>query len=292
MPNVVCDILRQAAKLNLSDTNRRGSTVGFGDDLEVIVAGDLHGNRSALNKIISYASLDKSPSRRLILQEIIHGPEDPRCGHDRSIELLIRAARLKVAQGEKLVILLGNHDVAQVTGSEISKQGRGACKAFAGGVNFCFTDDAREVLDAVGEFCLSLPLVVRCPNGALITHSLPSPHRMDQVDLDILERQYRNEDMVRGGTVYEWTWGRDQTEEQTDELARKLGVEFFILGHRHTPDGYEILTSRAVTIASDHQRGCVVHFNSSEPLTSDNIAEHITPIIALGKASQDHGRNG
>ncbi len=275
------EIIHQAAQLNRTDPARRGSTIHLEGELEIIVVGDIHGNRSSLWKVLSTADLEHNPQRRLILQEIIHGPPDPRTGCDRSVEVLLRAAREKVQHPQQVIFILGNHDVAQVTGNEVFKDGCGACKSFCEGVNYCFKDDAPEVLEAINEFCLSLPLVVRCPNKVLISHTLPSPDRMEIAGVDILDREYTDEDLRRGGAVYEWTWGRDPSEEQIEALGRELGVEFFVLAHRAVPQGYEILTPRAVTLGSDDNRGCVLRFNTDTVLTGENILEHITPIIAL-----------
>lgn len=290
MSSAAADILRNTARLNLEDPHRRGNVVELGPGLEVVVAGDIHGNRAGLAKAIGYADLDRSEGRRLILQEVIHASPDQRTGYDRSIEVLLRVGRLKIAQGEKLIFLLGNHDLGQATGKEVTKEGRGSVRLFEEGLEAAFGDEAPEVLDAVREFCLSLPLAVRCSNGVLITHSLPSPEQMDHIDLEILERTYTPEDMERGGSVYEWTWGRSHTDAQTDALAERMGVEFFILGHRHVESGWELTTSRAVSIATDHDHGCVVHFDTDTPLTGKNISEHVKPLVSLTRAPQDRTR--
>jgi len=288
VPNAAADIFRQAARLNEQDPRRRGNVVHLDDELDIIVAGDIHGNRGALAKIITYADLSRSPDRRLILQEILHGVPDDRTGHDRSVEVLLRAARLKIAHEENVIFLMGNHDLAQITGSEISKQGHGACKYFDEGVRFCFRQDAEEVMEAVGQFCRSAPLMVRCPNGVAIAHSLPSPNRIEMEGpaiLEILDRPYAETDFRRGGAAYEWTWGRDHTDEQTDALARQLRLSFFILGHRHVDMGWEVVTSRSIAIASDHEHGCIVHFDTNSVLTADNITQYVWPIARLSTSA-------
>jgi len=275
--------LRQAAKLNLTDPRRKGNVVYLDDvELEFIVAGDIHGQRQLLAKTIDYASLGSATKRVLLLQELIHGPMDPVSGHDRSIELLLRAARLKVSAGQKLVFVMGNHELAQLTGNEITKQGRGVCKSFAAGVRFCFAQDAEEVLEAMSEFTMSMPLAVRCANGVMLSHSLPDSRRMATAGLEILDRPYQQEDLIRGGPVYEWTWGRTQDDQQTDKLADQLGVNFFVLGHRRIDQGWEMVTTRAVALASDHEHGCLLRFRLSDELNSENIASHIRPLAALG----------
>jgi len=278
VPSSVPEILRQAARLNAEDPRRRGNTIYLTEETpEVIIAGDIHGNRWSLDEVVRYADLERSETRVLILQEIIHGPTDPESGYDRSIELLLKSVQLKIAHGEKLVFLLGNHDLAQITGNEITKDGRGVCKAFSNGVGLCFDEEAPSVLRALRDFIVSMPLGVRCPNSVLVTHSLPGPGRMSSGGLEILDRAYQQEDFSRGGPAYEWTWGRGHTDRQTDRLARDLGVEFFVLGHQHIPEGWQRLTSRAVGIASDHSRGCLVHLDTRDRVTHETIAQYIRP---------------
>ena len=281
MPSAAVDIFRQAAELNASDPRRKGNTVYLEEGCEMIVSGDLHGNRNALHKIIAHARLDHNLQKHLVLQELGHGPPDPKSGQDRSIDVLLRAARLKLQHPRQVLFILGNHDVAQFTGNEIAKEGRGVCKAFAAGIQFAFGDDGPEVLAAVDLFFRSLPLAIRCPNGVLLTHSLPAPTRMKLAGTEILTRAYREEDFRRGGPVYEWTWGRGQTAEQLEQLAAELGVEFFILGHRHVETGWEFLASRGMIIASDHEHGCIIEFTGDLVLTAEMAAQSVRPIVAL-----------
>jgi len=277
----VADIFRQAAKLNLEDPRRQGNMVRVRDGAEVIAVGDIHGRREALARILAYAAVDRFPHRRLVLQEIIHGPPDPRSGHDRSIELLLRVARLKVNCPDQVLFVLGNHDLAQITGNEITKSGRRVCKDFAEGVHFAFGEAAPEVLDAVDSFLRSLSLAVRCPGGVMICHSVPGPERMKLAGVEVLLRPLREEDLRRGGPAYEWTWGRKQTDEQLDELSDTAVADFFVLGHRKIDAGFEPMGRRAVALASDSEAGCIIQFGANTVLTADNVAEHVKRIASL-----------
>lgn len=274
-------MFRQAARLNLDDPRRKGNLVEISAPFSIVVAGDIHGNRTALAKIISHAGVEKSPDRYLLLQEVIHGPLDPKTQQDRSIELLVRVARLKVANPRQVLFVMGNHDLAQAMGNEIAKEGRGMCKSFAEGIRFSYPDDADEIIAAANEFLLSLSLAVRLPNRVWLSHSLPTPNRMDLAGLDILTRPHRAEDLRRGGPVYEWTWGRDQTPELTESLAARLDVDFFVLGHRHTKTGCEPLTPRGVTLASDHEHGCVLEFTDRDQLTGETVSRFVKPVLKM-----------
>jgi len=281
MASPVADIFRRAAEFNRNDPRREGNTVIVPTGWEMLVAGDVHGQRAILNKIIRHAALADHDKRILILQELTHGPIDHATGQDRSIELVMRAARLKVSRPQQVVFLLGNHDLAQATEKEITKAGRGACKDFVAGVRAAFEDDAEEILDAVYDFFLSQPLAVRCANGTFISHSLPAPNRMAAAGVEILTRDTHRDDLFRGGPVYEWTWGRRHREDQVDALAGELGVGFFVLGHQPSQIGWNLVTSRALIVASDHNNGCVLQFTTDEPLTSELAIASLYPISAM-----------
>jgi len=281
VPNRAADIFLQAASLCRDDPRRRGSLIELDEGCTVLVAGDIHGNRANFTRIVSYARLAADPHRRLVLQEIIHGPPDARTGHDRSVDLLLRAARLKVERPAQVLFLIGNHDASQVTGGEITKDGRGVCKAFAEGVRYAFADDGDEVLAAIGEFLLSAPLAVRTPGGVLISHSLPSPHEADEAGVEILHRPCALDDLRRGRNGYEWVWGRRHDAEQVEALADALGVEFFLLGHYHIEAGYEVICPRVAALASDSAHGCVAEFSGDEPLASETFEAAVRHIVAL-----------
>lgn len=286
MPSPLADIFRNAADLNRQDPRREGNLLRLEAGRDVVATGDLHGHRANLNKVIAWADLAGHPDRRLILQEIVHAPPDPRTGHDRSVEVLLRAARLKAAHPQQVVFLLGNHDVAEAIGNEISKGGQGVCEAFAKGVQYaCGPDDTPEVLDAVHDLLLSAPIAVRCPGDVLLTHTLPTPQRMALAGMDVPDNPYDPQSLRRGGPVYEWIWGRKQTPEQIDRLGEHLGVGFFVLAHKRIPTGYEFIGPKAVILTAEHDRGCLLRFASDDRLTEEKARAGLTPIAALGAGS-------
>jgi 3',5'-cyclic AMP phosphodiesterase CpdA len=281
----VAETLRHAAALNRSDPRREGNVVCLPDDCTVTVAGDLHGNRQALAKILSSTPLTGDSPDSLILQEIIHGPIDPGTRTDRSIEVLLRAARARVSHPEQVAFLMGNHDVAELTGNEISRGGQPSCKTFREGLAFAFPEAQEEIREALEAFLLSLPLAARCPNGVFMSHSLPSAELAGEAlerCLGALERPYQSDDLHRGGGVYEWTWGRRHDPKMIEDLARRLEVSFFVIGHLHVPRGFDWVSPKAMTLASDHERGCVLRMPSSEIPTEDTLNAGVVRVAALG----------
>jgi hypothetical protein len=281
MPNPVVDIFRKAAAILRSDDRRKGNVLELPSPCEVVVSGDLHGNRAALDKIIRYARPGTPDGPILVLQELIHGPADERSGKDRSVELLVRAARLVVEHPRHVLFLMGNHDLAQATGVDIMKNGGSVRKDFSEGVRYCFGEAGPEVLEAAHELFLAMPLAARCPGGLWLSHSLPSPSRMTPGILDVLGRPYEEADLRRGGGAYEWTWGRGQTPEQIETLAAELKVEYFIVGHRHCEDGFEVLSPRCVAITSAGHAGCVIRLTCDRTVTGGAIPQYIKLIASI-----------
>ncbi|MBI5725422.1 MAG: metallophosphoesterase [Planctomycetes bacterium] len=281
MSHKTAEIFRQAAELNRKDPLRQGNVLMFEAGCEIMLTGDIHGHRGNLVRALGYAAPLTDPRRKLILQEIIHGPTDAATGQDLSHELMLRAARMKIANPANVFFLLGNHDVAQAAGNEITKEGCGVCKKFKLSVGVAYGQDAPDILDAINDFLLSMPLAARCPGGQFISHSLPSPGRKKMAGTEILSRPYEQEDLRRGGAVYEWTWGRAQTPELVDELAGQLNAGFFLLGHKHIPEGWEMITPKCAALASDHEKGCLIHFQADEALSDKTIPDHIKRMNTL-----------
>ena len=91
---------------------------------EVMVVGDLHGNLPAFKKVLALAALDRIPERHLVLQELIHGPlMYPDDKGDRSHQLLDVVAALKCQYPERVHLILGNHELSELTGRIIGKDG-------------------------------------------------------------------------------------------------------------------------------------------------------------------------
>ena len=125
MAHPVANTFAEAAELVAGDDNRRGNCLGFEGGEKIIYVGDIHGHRHNLAKVIAHAALGAHPARRLVLQELIHGGQADQAGNDRSVEVLLRAARLKISYPKQVFFLLANHDISQITGHEILKDGRG-----------------------------------------------------------------------------------------------------------------------------------------------------------------------
>jgi len=281
MAHPVAETFIRAADLVANDDCREGNWLSFDAGEKVVYTGDIHGNRQNLTKILSYADVGTHPNRRLVLQELIHGGAPTKAGNDRSVELLLRAARLKIAHPERVFFLMGNHDLAQFTGSEITKSGGGMCRAFDDGLIESFGPDADEVRQAVNDLLCAMPLAGRCAGGTLMAHSLPSPGGMGRMDWTVFDRPYQDSDLVRGGSVYEWLWGRGHTAEQLAQLREKFDATFFLVGHQPVDMGYEPMGDCGAIIASEGPHGQALLFDAGETLDAEELPLLLSPIVAM-----------
>ena len=123
-PRKVLSTIRRATELFRKTPGRSGGIISLEDATDVMVVGDLHGNLHAFKKVLTSAALDRHPQRHLVLQELIHGPPlYPDDGGDRSHQLLDVVAALKCQYPERGHLILGNHELSELTG-RIDRQGR------------------------------------------------------------------------------------------------------------------------------------------------------------------------
>lgn len=181
-------------------------------------------------------------------------------------------------------MLLANHELAQIIGAGIVKNGVRVVEAFNEGIELTFGDEAQPVIDAIEQFVRSMPLALRVHTSRgdfLCAHSLPSAAAMQRFDTSILERDLTDDDYEpRRGSAHLMIWGRDYDAEQLEDLVERWGVVMFILGHQHVPTGIELVPPNAVVLNSDHQRGMYLEIDLSDPPTPERCLWDARPIGA------------
>jgi len=277
-------VFRSAAEANRSARCRQGSIDVVEPKGELIATGDLHDNPVHFAIVDHMARLDVQetkarPHRRLTLHEVIHSDRLVG-GVDLSHRALLRVAALKVAEPEMVHTLLANHELAQVVGAGIAKNGVRVVEAFNAGVEYVFGDEAPGVIDAIDAFIRSMPLAVvsarATDRAVLCAHSLPAPEMMDRFDLGVLDRELTEEDYeARRGSAHLMVWGRRHTPEQLESLARSWGVGLFILGHQHVEEGWRTEEPNAVILNSDHDRGVAMLVDLADPPALADVGKRI-----------------
>jgi hypothetical protein len=274
------EALREAAAHNREDPIRSGSLLTFGSAGQLVVTGDMHGHLRNFEKLQRFCALGSSPARYVLLHELIHMEPDPPTAADFSIDLLVRAAAWKCAYPDNVFFLQSNHELSQFVGHEITKGGRYVLADFERGIEQRYAAGAAEVLDAVNEYIVSLPLAARTANGIFIAHSLPDGWYVDSFDLSVFERLPAAPDLLPGGAVYSLVWGRFHTPPIVERFAERVGAEHIIVGHTPQEMGFERV-GRMLILASDHAHGAFLPIDLGRKYTGDELEAGVRKFVSV-----------
>jgi hypothetical protein len=274
-------IFREAARLNVNDPFRKGATIRLPGYGQVVMTGDLHGNMKNFEKLQHYAMLDRVSARHVILHELVHAELNTR-ELDHSHELSLYAAQYKCDFPEQVHFLQSNHELAQLTGYPIAKNGRAVIDEFNRSVAIAYGEHrADEVLAALNEFIASFPLSVVTENRIWMSHSLPNAYDMQDFDPGIFERQPTIKDLTDNKSIFSLVWGRRHTPEQIEALAKLLDVDIFITGHQPQEMGFNVLFDRLIILASEHSHGSFLPFDLSRRQTVEELIRNIRKFVAV-----------
>lgn len=279
-PDVALDVLTRATQANWDNTYRKGSTAHLPARGNLLITGDLHDHTFFFTLICKMAKLHKHPDQHLILHELIHG-EHLVNGMDFSVRLLLKAAAFKAAYPDQVHIMLGNHELAQFIGSGTFKSGTSNVDAFNDGVDYIFGDRSDEIHEAIKAFITSLLLAVKCPNGILCSHSLPSPNRMLGFDPKVLNRKLKPSDFADNTDTYALVWGRNQTAEVTGRLSMAWDVKLFVCGHQKADMGYDTKCDNMLILASNHGHGMVLPIRLDEKYDLSDLMVRCVPLASV-----------
>jgi len=276
------DIFVQAAELNRHDPLLVGSTLVFPDYGQLVMTGDIHGHRRNYERLVKYCDLERAAVRHVILHELIDAELQKLDDVDTTHRLLLDAARWKTDFPSQVHFLQSNHDLAHLTGHDITKAGRSVIEAFEQGVTADYgPDNAPRVLDAINEFIRSFALAGRTPNRIFLAHSLPGPRDIDNFDTTVFDRTPTDADLAGHGSAHALVWGRNQTADVLDRLASLLDVDLFITGHQPQESGYGVYHARQVILASDHNHGMFLPFDLKRSYTLEQLLDQLVPCAAL-----------
>jgi hypothetical protein len=273
----VLNTIRRATELLRATAGRRGSVVTLSDAEDVLVVGDLHGHVPTFRQVLTVADLNNHPRRHLVLQEIVHGPFDyPNDGGDRSHQLVDLVAALKCQYPERVHILLGNHELSELTGRSIAKNGVQLNDHFRHGVETAYGAAAEPILRSYHIFFYAFLLAVRTPNRVLLCHTIPDGRDLDGLDLGALESSvWPPEALVRGGSVYALTWGRDTDPDTVDRFAALMNADFFITGHQPCGEGYLKANHRQLIIDGTDPTPTYCLFDAQAPMSLASLMSGI-----------------
>jgi hypothetical protein len=283
-PRKLLATIRRATELTRSTPGRAGAIVTVDRAMDVMVVGDLHGNLPAFKKVLAAAALDRHPDRHLVLQELVHGPlEYQNDGGDRSHQLVDVVAALKCQFPERAHLILGNHELSELTGRVIGKEGEALNAKFRRGIDTAYGASAEEVYESYKSLFAALPLAVRTKNRVYVCHTVPDASDLDSLDLTLLAADvWPEEALRRRGTVYALTWGRDTTPETAARFAAMVDADWFITGHQPCDEGFRQANERQIIIDGTDPLPTYCLFPANQPVTIETLLAgiHVMPVDA------------
>ena len=267
--------MEDGRRANLADPLLRGALIELPPRGAVFVAGDLHGSHRNFERILALADLENHPERRLILQELTHDYSADDELVDRSWRLVMRGARLKAQFADRVHILLGNHEFAEVCRLPILKHGCDVNERFARGLRDAFGERAPEVFASFAAFWRSLPLAAWAPNGLFICHSTPALEKLGPLDLDWLRNTRTAEAMSRRSPAFDLIWGRDYRPETAEVLVRRMQCEVLLVGHTSCPDGWQTPNRRHVVLDGKDARGAWALLPLDKPIRQQDVVAEV-----------------
>jgi hypothetical protein len=281
MSQSIIELLSSGTQANASDMYRHGNLVQLPESGSLVISGDLHGHSRNLERIIRFANLDEHPDRHVILQEIIHGGEKDGHGGCLSFETLFDAVRYKLAYPDQVHILMGNHDTAFVTDSEIMKDGREMNFAMLSALRRRYSESVDKIELGIRRLLFSEPLALRCANRLWVSHSLPDNRSIDKFQPEVFERPLRLDDIVRGNNAYSLLWGRSQSQQTVDRMAELVGANLFVTGHQPQETGWKLLHKNMLVVASDHNHGVLLPIQLDKTYTGEELAGMVVPLAGI-----------
>jgi hypothetical protein len=240
------------------------------------MTGDLHGNRRNFEKLVRYCQLEQTPVRHILLHEMIHAEPTGMGWLDRSVELLLDAARWKVFFPEQVHFLQSNHELAQLQNHQITKGGRLVTDEFQHGLAEVLGGNrVDEALQAINAFIASFPLAARSDNGIFFAHSLPDVYQMGHYDPASVFQPADQLDMSEGGMVYQLVWGRRHTPALLDKLGEAWDVRFFIIGHQPQEMGYAVQHDRLIILSTDNDHGVFLPVDCSRKYDLEKLVARV-----------------
>ena len=277
----VLDQLDRAAILSRRDPLRVGNIVRLPEKDDVVILGDIHGDRENFEKVVDWAALHLHKKRHLVVQEVIHGGPCDEADGDLSFRLLEEVAALKCRFKSQVQMILSNHDLCEILGAPVTKSGVNTSALFWRGIENAYGASWPEVHGAYRRFLVSLPLAVRTPNGLFISHSTPQGDALEAFDYSIFQRALAMEDYLPGGSVHALVWGRWHDQQAADRFAKAVGADVLVTGHQTSMPGIKTPTSRHIVLVSDGPLGRVLSMRLSVQVPHYVLVRQVIKIRSL-----------
>lgn len=272
-------LMERATEANYCTMGRSGTVVVLDRTLaeEVMITGDLHGNRENFERILKTADLNHHPGRHLVLQEVCHGgPVYPKDGGCMSYQLLEEVAGLIVQYPDQVHFLLGNHELSEVSDYPIQKNRRMLNLVFRIGMQHRYGSNTGKVREAYYPFLRSCPLAMRLPGGVFLSHSIPQNTDEHGFDITLFKHPPKADQYQQHtGPLFDLVWGRDYRPENARAFAELVGARVLINGHEPCDAGYMVPNEHQIIIDCCGDNACYVIVPTDRDYSQAEIVERI-----------------
>lgn len=282
-PQKVLATVERATELFRATPGRAGGLVRLDAD-EVMVVGDLHGNIPAFRKFLDHAALGANPGRHLVLQELVHGT---RMYHDdkgdRSHQLVDVVCALKCQFPDRVHLILGNHELSELTDRPIAKGGVALNVLFRMGIETAYGEMAAPIYGAYLRLFAALPLACVTPNRVMMVHTLPDARDVESFAPTVFDADtWPGSWTARRGPVYAITWGRDTDPATADRFAEIVDADLFVTGHQPCDDGFLRANHRQLIVDGTDPLPTCCLFPARGAITIEGLVEGVKVLSAVG----------
>ncbi len=274
-------IMKKAARLNLDDPFRQGAVIDLPARGEAMFTGDLHGAKDNMNRIIEIADLDTFLDRHLIIHEVVHNIQFGLIDRDISFRVLERVAQLKIDYPDRVHVILGNHELSELTGKKIVKENHMLNKMFAEGIKSTYGEAAREIKLSYNKFFKSLPLAVRTHNGVFFSHSTPALKHIKGFDARVFRLEGEVTEQRMNTHIERLTWGRDFSQDAADAFASLVEAEILIVGHEACAKGFKVPNTRHIILDCKDEHASYVLVPLAIPVEHADLVRRIRRVNPL-----------
>ncbi|MGE4158807.1 MAG: metallophosphoesterase [Planctomycetota bacterium] len=276
------DLFEEAAEANLKDIHRNGDLLILPKTGDTIISGDIHGNLENYDRIVQVAALDTHPERHLIVHELIHNIYRSAMMPDNSWEILIDLAELKCEYPNNVHIVIGNHELSEIQGKGIMKNGQKIPLIFGDDSdNKKFGKKVSEIKAAVLRFMRTQLVGVRHRGGVWMSHSIPAK-RIHEFSLSLFERGgskvatlAKSQEQFKEHIIEDLTWGRDYSDAIVSTFKEKVQARCIVVGHEPCDKGFGRPHKDVVILDSKDEHAVFLYLKNDKAYTSDEVMKSV-----------------
>lgn len=263
-----------------ADAFRRGDVIVLPAEGDLIISGDIHGNIENLRRVVEAADLAAHPKRHLVVHELVHNIYNEDYQGDYSYECLLEVAHLKNQFIDQIHYLMGNHELCEIQGREIMKDGKPIPLVFSPKNMGVFGRAGGDLAAVCKAFLQGLPVGVQTPAGVWFSHSTPEKllrrFSLDEFLRPVDPNQTKAGRMQRDEMVEDLVWGRDYSVASAQEFAQKVKASVLVVGHTPCgPEGYMTPNPYHVIIDSKDSNAVIVYLRLDKKYTQKGVVANI-----------------